>query len=308
VSSSPRARWPPRWWPAGLAWALWALALLGIGAGLWFDHLLRQAGRADLVQSNANVLAWLLAGVSGPTVGAVLAARRPRHPVGWLLLGLGASLGLTFLTDGYALYGLLARPGSLPAARWPAIYGPAVTVAGIACLGFVLLLTPTGSLPSPRWRWWARATAAAPVLYLVALTLTPEPLDQAYGSVTNPLGLRDLQLPITITRVAVGVTAAAIVVGALSLVVRFRRARGTERQQRRWVALAAVLASLAILMALAAMVTGNAAMRNWAIGASFAVLPPAIGGAILRYRLYDLDRIISRTLAYGLLTLLLGGA
>jgi hypothetical protein len=306
VGSSLRAR-RPRWWPVGLAWTLWALATLGIAAGLWWDQLLRQAGRADLVQPSASVAPWLLAGVSAPTVGAVLATRRPRHPVGWLLLGLGCSLGLTGLADGYALYGLLARPGSLPAARWPAIYGPAVTVAGIACLGFVLLLTPTGSLPSPRWRWWARVAAAAPVVYLAALTLTPEPLDQAYGSVTNPLGLRDLQLPIRIARVAIGVTVVAVVVGALSLVVRFRRARGSERQQLHWVALAAVLASLAILMALAAMVTGNAAMRNWAIGVSFAVLPPAIGAAILRYRLYDLDRILSRTLAYGLLTVLLAG-
>jgi len=298
---------PRRWWPAGLAWALWALAMLGIVASLWFDHLLRQTGRADLVQPNAIGLAWLLALVSAPTVGAVLASRRPRHPVGWLLLGLGASIGLSSVTDGYALYGLLARPGSLPAARWPAIYGPAVAVAGIACLGFVLLLTPTGSLPSPRWRWWARVAAAAPVVYLVALTLTPEPLEPAYGSVvTNPLGLRDLQLPIRITRVAVGVTVIAVVVGTLSLVVRFRRSRGIERQQLRWVALAALLASLAILMALAGMATRNAAMRNWAIGVSFAVLPPAIGAAILRYRLYDLDRILSRTLSYSLLTVLLG--
>jgi hypothetical protein len=105
------------------------------------------AGRADLVQSNAIGLGFVLALVSAPTVGAVLAARRPRHLVGWPLLGLGASIGLIGVTDGYARYGLLARPGSLPAARWPAIYGPAVTVAGIACLGFVLLLTPTGSLP-----------------------------------------------------------------------------------------------------------------------------------------------------------------
>jgi hypothetical protein len=298
----------PRRWLAGLAWALWALAMLGIAASLWWDYLLRQAGRADLVQSNAIGLAFLLALVSAPTVGAVLATRRPRHPVGWLLLGLGASIGLTGFTDGYALYGLLARPGSLPAARWPAIYGPAVTVAGIACLGFVLLLTPTGSLPSPRWRWWARVAAAAPGVYLVALTLTPEPLDTFYRSVvTNPLGLRTpLDLPIKITRAAVAVTVVALVVGTLSLVVRFRRARGTERQQLRWVALAAGLASLAILMALAGMVTRNPVLRNWGIGVSFAVLPPAIGAAILRYRLYDLDRILSRTLAYGLLTLLLG--
>jgi peptidoglycan/LPS O-acetylase OafA/YrhL len=228
--------------------------------------------------------------------------------VGWLLLGLGASIGLAGFADGYAPYGLLARPGSLPAARWPAIYAPAVTVAGIACVSFVLLLTPTGSLPSPRWRWWARVAAAAPVVYLVTLTLTPEPLEPVYRSVTNPLGLRALELPITITHVvASGITVVAVVVGALSLVVRFRRTRDTERQQLRWVVLAAVLASLAILVVLAGMALGNAALLIWAAGISFAVLPLAIGAAVARYRLDDLDRIISRTLAYGLLTLLLGG-
>jgi hypothetical protein len=232
VSRDARAASLGRWAP-GLAWALWALAILGIVAVLWFDHLLRQAGRADLVQLNASALSWL-ALVSAPTVGAVLATRRPRHPVGWLLLGLGASIGLSGFIDGYAPYGLLARPGSLPAASWTAIYSPAMVVAGIACLSFVLLLTPTGSLPSPRWRRWAKVTAAAPVVFLVALTLDPEPLDAAYPSVTNPLGLWALQLPITITQiVASGITVVAVVVGALSLVVRFRRARGLERQQLR---------------------------------------------------------------------------
>jgi hypothetical protein len=291
-----------------LAWALWALAMLGIAAVFWFDHLLRQAGRADLVLLNASTVGWLLAMVTAPTVGAVLASRRPRHPVGWLLLGLGVSIGLAGFIDGYAPYGLLARPGSLPAARWPAIYSPAVAVAGIACVSFVLLLTPTGSLPSPRWRWWARVAAAAPVVYLVALTLTPEPLEPAYRSVTNPLGLQAFQLPIAVTHiVASGVTVVAVVVGALSLVVRFRRARGTERQQLRWVALAAVLASLAILVVLAGMGVGNQLLITWAAGICFAVLPLAIGAAVARYRLYDLDRIISRTLAYGLLTVLLAG-
>jgi hypothetical protein len=298
----------PRWWAGGLAWALWVLAMLGIAAGLWFDHLLGQAGRADLAQVNASELSWLLALVSAATVGAVLASRRPRHPVGWLLLGLGGSIGLTGFAESYVLYGQLARPGALPAARWLAIYSPAVTLAGVACVSFVLLLTPTGSLPSPRWRWWARVAAAAPVVYLVAITLKSEPVDPAYWSLTNPLGLQALQLPITITHIVASVIiVVAVVVGALSLVVRFRRARSTERQQLRWVALAAVLASLAILVALAGMALRNTALLPWAFGVSFAVLPPAIGAAILRYGLYDLDRIISRTLAYGLLTVLLGG-
>jgi hypothetical protein len=298
----------PRWWPAGLAWALWALAMLGIAAALWLDHLLGQAGRADLAQLNASDLSWLLALVSAPTVGAVLATRRPRHPVGWLLLGLGGSIAFLGFADSYVLYGQLARSEALPAARWLAIYSPAVTLAGVACVSFVLLLTPTGSLPSPRWRWWARVAAAAPVVYLVAITLKSEAVDPAYRSVTNPLGLQALQLPITITHiVASGIIVVAVVVGAFSLVVRFRRARGTERQQLCWVALAAVLASLAILVALAGMALRNTALLPWAFGISFAVLPPAIGAAILRYGLYDLDRILSRTLAYGLLTVLLGG-
>jgi hypothetical protein len=297
----------PRW-PAGLAWALWTLAMLGIAAGLWLDHLLGQAGRADLAQLNASEYSWLLALVSAATVGVVLAARRPRHPVGWLLLGLGVSIGLTGFADSYVLYGQLVRSGALPAVRWLAIYSPAVTLTGVACVSFVLLLTPTGSLPSPRWRWWARVAAAAPVVYLVAITLKSQAVDPAYRSVTNPLGLQALQLPITITHIVASVIiVVAVVVGALSLVVRFRRARGVERQQLRWVALAAVLASGAILVALAGMALRNTALLPWAFGIGFAVLPPAIGAAILRYGLYDLDRIISRTLAYGLLTVLLAG-
>src|SRR5215218_2787558 len=297
-----------RRWPAALPWLRWALAMLGLAAVPWFDHLLRAAGRSDLAQLNASAVPAVLGIVSAITVGAVLAGRRPRHPVGWLLLGLGLSVSASGAADGYAPYGLLVRPGALPAARFVALYGPVLLAVSITCIGFVLLLTPTGSLPSPRWRWWARVATAAPVVVVVAVTLLPQPLGPEYQSVANPLGLGALEAPLqAATGVALALTVLGVLVTAASLVGRFRRARGTERQQLGWVALAAAVVSLAAALVLAAMVTETPALFGWGLGLCGAILPLAIGAAILRYRLYDLDRIISRTLAYGLLTVLLGG-
>jgi hypothetical protein len=294
--------------PAALPWLLWALTMLSLAAVPWFDHLLREAGRSELAQLNASGVPAVLGVVSAATVGAVLASRRPRHPVGWLLLGLGLSVSASAVADGYAPYGLLIQPGALPAARYVALYGPALLAISITCIGFILLLTPTGSLPSPRWRWWARVATAAPVVVLVAVTLLPQPLGPEYQSVANPLGLRTLEAPLqAATGVALAVTVLGVLVAAASLVGRFRRARGTERQQLRWVALAAAVVSLAAALVLAAMLTETPALFGWGLGLCATILPLAIGAAVLRYRLYDLDHIISRTLTYGLLTVLLGG-
>ena len=299
-----------------LACGLWALVVLGLAATAWLDHLLRRAGRPDLAGKGAPV-PGALAALSAATVGAVVAARRPSHPVGWLLVGLGLSLPLSDGLDSYVDYGALARPGSLPAARYLAVYGPAVFMAGLACAGFVLLLTPSGSLPSRsrRWRWWARALGAAPVAFLVSVALLPEPLDPAYASIANPLGLPDGP-PVEVPLIVVNLLAGAVVlltvpVAAVSLAVRFRRASGLERQQLRWLAFAAGLASVGALLVLAGTSLPNTPLTlsliEWGSGLCLVLLPLAIGAAILRYRLYDLDRIISRTLAYGLLTLLLAG-
>jgi hypothetical protein len=299
----------PHWWTAGLAWALWALVVLSLALNWWQDRLLRQAGRPDLAPLGPGVVAPILAAVSAATVGAVLASRRPRHPVGWLLLAFALSANASGVAEAYADYGLLARPGTLPAARYAALYLPITVVTALASLGFVLLLTPTGSFPSPRWRWWARVTAAAPVISLLAITLAPRPFDQPYQGTENPFDLSGLRgVLLVIYQVAFAVSNLAVLVGAASLVVRFRRAGGTERQQLRWVALAAALVALGSVVILAAFAMGaDPGLLGWVAGVYVAVLPLAIGAAILRYRLYDLDRIISRTLAYGLLTLLLGG-
>jgi hypothetical protein len=289
---------------AVLAWALWVLTLLCLPVVAWFDHLLRQASRPELTWSEAGGVPYGVAAVSAATVGAVLASRRPRHPVGWLLLGLGLTLSAGDLVYVYVRYGLVARPGSLPAAGYLAGLSLGTIAIWLACAGFVLLLTPTGSLPSGRWRWWARVAAAAPVVFLLGSLVEPAPLRPEYPAVANPLAAPAAWAgPLrAVTGVALVICVVGVPVAAASLVVRFRRARGAERLQLRWLALAAALAPLAVLVA----VVARGPVSNVAAGLYLALPPLATGAAILRYRLYDLDRIISRTLAYGLLTVLLG--
>jgi hypothetical protein len=302
----------PRRWTAGLAWALWLASLLCLAAVPWLDQLLRQAGRTDLVQFDPDVAIPVLALVSSATVGAVVAARRPTHPVGWLLLGIALSLTATAATAQYFVYGLLVRPGALPAARYAVLYQPATVVTALTLIGFVLLLTPTGALPSPRWRRPARVMAVTPAALVLVVTLAGGPVDPRYQALGGPFDLRGLDgVLLAANRTALAVTVVGLVAAAASLVGRFGHARGVERLQLRWLALAAVLVGLGAVGLLFSLAVGGTAAETLfdvAVGCCLLVVPPvATGAAILRYRLYDLDRIFSRTLAYGLLTLVLGG-
>jgi hypothetical protein len=299
-----------RRWPGGLAWGLAGLTVLAEAATVWLDGLLRQAGRPDLTAVPPAGVPIVVAAVSAATVGAVLASRRPAHPVGWLLLALGLTASLSNLTYSYTRYGLVVRPGSLPGAAYLAGLNNGLTLDWIACAGFVLLLTPTGRLPSPRWRWWARVAAAAALLWLLGSIVDPAPLRPEYPEVDNPLAVPALFGPLDGLVAAALVVLAALVVAAVSLVLRFRRAQGVERLQLRWLAWGAAVSAVALLIALAALgFEQGFDLLDLALGVSAGVLPLATGAAILRYRLYDLydlDRIISRTVAYGLLTVLLG--
>jgi hypothetical protein len=302
------ARSRSRRWAGVAAWGLWALAMLGLAGAAWLDRLLRQAGRPDLAQFNADGIPALLAAVSAATVGAVVASRRPRHPVGWLLLTLGLTESAEIVADGYGSYGLQARPGALPAAGLVALYNPATLAVGASCVGLVLLLTPTGSPPSPRWRWWAGVAAVAPAVFVAAMLLLPEPLDPAAKGVDNPLAVQGFGgVLLIVNQVALAVTILALLAGAASLLGRFRRARGVERHQLRWVAFAAPLVALMAAAIPTALAVKDLWLFEWAAGLCVVILPLAIGAAVLRYRLYDLDRIISRTLSYAALTVLLGG-
>ena len=319
MTPTARKAWPG-WWPAGLAWALWALFMVGMALGVRLDHLLRQAGRPDMVQFTAeNAIYAVLGLVSTATVGALVASRRPRNPVGWLLLAFGLLVVVSLVAVGYVAYGLLARPGALPATDAAVVLVYALNDSGapVPVLALALLLTPTGSLPSRRWRWLGFALAAVAVASVIGGPFNHRPLEPPLESVTSPLGI-DLAASSPTVRllyeVVGGVLSVAfplvIVAATGSLVMRFWRARGVERQQLRWVALAAALVPVAVLVAIAASTIGGPAadtVVTFAIGTVSWLVPLALGAAVLRYRLYDLDRIISRTLAYGLVTLLLGG-
>jgi hypothetical protein len=296
----------PRRWPGWLAWALAALTVLTLVLGFWLGELVWSTGWEPR-PATATLGAVVLVTVSAAAVGALVASRRPAHPVGWLLLGVGLGLVVTELVQSYVDYGLLARPGSLPGARYLAGFAYSTVLIWVSCAGFVLLLTPTGRLPSPRWRWWARLAAAAPVVMVLGSVVQPDPLAPDYRG--NPLAVPALARVLVVPAVAgVVVVLVSLLVGAGSLVVRFRRARGTERQQLRWLAYAAALAAGLLLVALVSgLLLGNDDLTFASSSLGVALLPLATGAAILRYRLYDIDRIISRTLAYGLLTVLLGG-
>jgi hypothetical protein len=297
------------WRPGVSAWVLWALFVVGVALVGWLDLLLRQAGRADLVQwiggRDADAALGL---VSAATVGAVVASRRPRHPVGWLLLAFGLLTVISYVARGYVAYALLARPGALPAASAAVVVHYALGFSGatVPLLALALLLTPTGSLPSRGWRWVARALVAVAAINAISGPFDARPLDPPLQSVTSPLVVQtpaDQVLGVLVG----GVFVLAILAAAGSLVVRFRRASGGERQQLRWVAFVAALVPVAAVVAVAASLTGRPALVDYVAGAVTWLVPLALGAAVLRYRLYDLDRIISRTLAFGLLTLLLGG-
>src|SRR5215211_4356629 len=125
-----------RWWPAGLAWALWALTLLGLAATIWLDILLRRAGYPELAQLvGSGAVTTAVAAVGAATVGALVAGGRPGHRVGWLLAALVLSITVTGFSFAYTRYALVARPGALPAASW---------LAGIANGGVFTYLSCTG--------------------------------------------------------------------------------------------------------------------------------------------------------------------
>jgi hypothetical protein len=255
---------------------------------------------------NPGVAAVYLSFAAFMVVGTLIVARRPKNAMGWLFSAIGL-LGATGLLAGeYAQYAYVTRSVALPGAIVAAWYASWVSYPwfGLTVL-FTLLLFPTGRLLSPRWRpiaWLAGILMAAAT---IMVALQPEvPLQDEQHAVPNPLGIAGMPTPVQGTAGAVNsmLLAVTTVAAFVSLVIRFRRARGEERQQLKWFAYAAALV-IVFLVSGPLILPGGSALGT---GLLIALLPVAAGIAILRYRLYDIDRLINRTLVYGLLTALLG--
>ncbi|HZD02583.1 MAG TPA: hypothetical protein VFA46_21070 [Actinomycetes bacterium] len=241
-------------------------------------------------------------------VGAILAWRRPRNPVGWILLAEGLLWQVPLVASGYVGRALFAEPGSLPAGRLVAWVLNWVWVLPLALLPFFFLLFPSGRLRSPRWRVVAWLAPLSTLTVVARDALAPGPL-KAVPSITNPLGM-PVSAPLLSTIGTVSERAIGIVVllaSVVSFVLRFRAARGLERQQFKWLvyATAVLVASLTLGEVLSALGVPDGITSKFNI-IPLIGLPVGVGFAVLAHGLYDIDRIINRTLVYGVLTALLG--
>ena len=241
-------------------------------------------------------------------LGAFLATTRPRNPIGWLMMAIGLSTLVGTATDEYAQRALLVDPGSLPWGPEVAFLSSFLVLPGIALMSFLMLLFPNGKLLSPRWRWAARLSALdIVVLFLALMSLWPY---------RGPALLRDdppddTWVPLVVFQVGWITMMAMAVVGLVSLVVRFRRSSGVERQQLKWMAYVAVVVGGLVLFnffILDPLGVDDSALRvvnELILNVAVAGIPVAAAIAIAKYRLYDIDVVINRTLVYGALTAIL---
>ena len=296
---------------AWLAWSLGALSVAMFVATvvLYFFTLSVQPPSGWGTGGLSIILLFLLPFLAFPVVGALIASRRPENPIGWVCLAAGIFWMLANLSSGYGTYGLLvARGGSVP---FPAAIGslgewmwaPAEGLLGT----YLILLFPDGRLPSRRWRPLAWLSGAVIVSMSLGTALRPGRLPDL-GGVPNPFGLEHYPWIADVTQAVTLLLPLCILASALSLVLRFLRSGGEQREQIKWLAFAAsILGLVSSFVVPGIILTEGAGGANplWenlledAVTLSVAGIPVAVGIAILRYRLYEIDLIINRTLVYG---------
>jgi hypothetical protein len=285
--------------PSRVAWSLAALATLSLVTGLGLS-----IATGELATS--AYLAFAIVAAFG-VLGGLIASRHPRNPIGWLFCGIAVTGSLMSLSRGIAELWLDGNGVPTALGETAAWYGDVSWILVILpAATFLLLLFPDGRLPSPRWRAVAWCAGVGIALVFVGDSLGPGPLDD-YPELANPYSVDGPVLDVVVG-IAVLSLAVAIIGSPLSLVLRFRRAGRVERLQIKWLALAGGVAAATFVIALAGYDVWTSEVADGAIMLSILMLPVAAGMAILRYRLYDIDVVVNRTLVYGALTATLAAA
>jgi hypothetical protein len=272
-----------------------------IGAGLALAYLDRHLVPASLTGWTVSNVSGQVVDVAVPVAGFVLASRRPENRIGWLFLVAGLGLGLSGFSTQYAVHALVADRGSFPVGRAFAWLSNWTWVIQVAMLAFLFLLFPTGYVRSRRWRraglFIGGVFALAAVWLLIAATRSWAHPFTSLTFARSPTWETALFL---LTGFLIS---AALLVGVAALVVRFAKSSGEERVQLKWCAAAALVLAAVFV----ASIWMNSAAVNVLQSLAFLCLYTAIAIAVLKYRLYEIDRIISRTLAYAIVTGLLVG-
>ena len=291
---------------AWLAWSVCAVSLSLFALTFLMSFVGWATSLPALWYSWSSNAVEALGYVGAPLLGGLVASRLPRNPFGWLWLGFGLSVAILTFGGTYAAFTLTTRSDLLPAPLLTRAVGDTVGFVGaVATLPLLLLLFPDGRLPSRRWRFpaWVIVSVAA-VLGIAA----PFQNDRSeYAPYTDPLAVGDGVFEGAIDVIVIAgvlILFGAIGISALSLVFRYRGATGVERQQIKWFAFAATLLSGYLVLTFLPL----SVLLNDLLGSiAFTGLCAALGVAIFRHRLYDIDVIINRTLVYGLLTAILAG-
>jgi hypothetical protein len=287
-----------------LAWSLWVLTVALMALTVVFRALYPLSEDPTTVAANFAISVLFVA--TFPTVGALIASRRPKNPIGWVFCAMSLFTTTAVLLEHYAEYSLVVEPGAFPLAKTAAWVGNWIWTVALSPLGFFLLLFPDGRPPSPRWRIVAWLLSAALGSWFVSQAFVPGPLVNAgYESISNPYGIEALGGIFKVIGTVSGfLLMVTVLASAFSLVVRFRRSRGDERRQIKWVAYAGALVALVVVLQLAVeMALPETDLLVEVLNLTFVVaissVPIAAGVAILKYRLYDIDLLINRTLVYG---------
>ena len=290
-----------------LAWSMWALSFALLALGVLFSFLTRTVPDPNAFGLTFDTL-LSVALLAFPTVGALVASRRRGNAIGWLFCVVGVLFGLQSAAYGWGVYALFTQPRELPGAELAAWLSTWLFVPVLFCIPvYLFLLFPDGRPISRRWRPVAWLAGAGLLATTVGNALSPGRLDgPPFQAVENPAGLAGGGEVLELTSVlGYWLTLASILLAGVSLLLRFRRAGGPERQQLKWFASAAALfaATTIVYTFFLAGVAEQAGQISTLL--AFAGISVAVGVAILRHRLYDIDMVINRTLVYGSLTVML---